>query len=498
MSLKVHNTLTGKLQQFEPRESKKVKMYVCGITPYSSSHIGHARCYIIWDTFRRYLEFSGYEVNYIQNFTDIDDKIINKANELNQKPEELAKKHMEEYFQQFDQLNVKRADNYPKVTEHIPAIIELIKTLVENGSAYESKGDVFFEVGKFKEYGKLSKQSLDELIKGKRVEVNPNKRNAADFALWKAAKTGEPAWDSPWGKGRPGWHIECSVMSMKYLGEQLDLHCGGQDLIFPHHENEIAQSEAASGKVPFSKFWLHNGFVTIKREKMAKSEGNILPLSEMLQKYEGETIRFFMLQTHYRQPSDYSEKAVMQAKESLANLKNAIERMEKNIGEKEKTTGMLKGGKEIRKDDKKDTKIGGNNGENDKVIPELEKIRNDFISAMDDDFNTPAAITALFELRDLAFKKMESAEKEDEEKKSELGAVLALLKELGGVLGLFKKAEKKELKVSEKEIEKLIAERQEAKKNKDYSRADEIRKGLKGKGILLEDNKDGSVGWRVE
>ncbi|MFH1257696.1 MAG: cysteine--tRNA ligase [Candidatus Micrarchaeota archaeon] len=463
MALEIHNTLSGKKEEFKPIKGKEVRMYVCGITPYSASHIGHGRCYVVWDTLRRYLAFRGWKTTYVQNFTDIDDKIINKAKELKEDPFKLSARYIEEYFGEFDALNVKRADEYPKVTEHIPEIIGMIGKLIGNGFAYESKGDVFFEVGKFEEYGKLSKQSLDELIKGKRIEINQNKRNPADFALWKSAKEGEPFWDSPWGKGRPGWHIECSAMAAKYLGEQFDLHCGGQDLIFPHHENEIAQAEGASGKKPFAKYWMHNGFVTIRKEKMAKSVGNILPLSEMLKKYDGETVRFFYLSTQYRQPLDYSDESVMQAKESLASLKNAIWRLQqKNAVDAEKISDG-----------------------------DLLKIRESFLNAMDDDLNTPEAISVLFELKNFAFEMMD-----DGEKGELLGECLHLFREFGGILGIFEKEGKGNAGIEEGEIRRMIAERDDAKKRKDWKRADEIREVLKEKGVQLEDNKDGSTSWR--
>lgn len=456
-----------------------VGMYVCGITPYSSSHIGHARCYVVWDTLRRFLSFSGFSVKYVQNFTDVDDKIINKANELKEDPLRLSQKFMEEYFLEFDRLNVKRADEYPKVSTHIPEIIKLIERIIANGLAYESGGDVFFEVGKFEEYGKLSKQSLEDLIQGKRVEINPNKRNPADFALWKSSKPGEPSWDSPWGKGRPGWHIECSAMAEKYLGEMFDLHCGGQDLIFPHHENEIAQSEAASGKAPFAKYWMHNGFVTIKKEKMAKSVGNILNLGDLLEKYDGETIRFFLLMTHYRQPLDYSEESVLQAKGTLASLKNAIWRVEQ----------IKLGGGEI---------VLGARGISDE---KLKSIKNSFISALEDDLNTPMAVSSMFELRDYAFELLGNGAMEANSAANVpiFIQILRLFHEFGGVLGIFEqKDDGKAASISGEEIKRLIEERQRAKENRDYKKADEIRNELKGKGILIEDNKDGSVGWKSD
>ncbi|MBI5225538.1 cysteine--tRNA ligase [Candidatus Micrarchaeota archaeon] len=496
MALKITSTLSGKIEEFKPIVSGKVGMYVCGITPYSDSHIGHARCYIVWDTVRRFLLYEGYDVKYIQNFTDVDDKIINKANELKIDPLKLSEKHIKEYFEEFDKLNVMRADAYPKVTEHILEIVAMIEKLVEKKIAYESKGDVFFDVSKFKEYGKLSKQALDELIRGKRVEINPNKKNAADFALWKSAKKGEPFWESPWGNGRPGWHIECSAMSEKYLGEKFDLHCGGQDLIFPHHENEIAQSEGASGKKPFAKYWMHNGFVTIKKEKMAKSVGNILNVKEMQKKYEGEEIRFFMLQTQYRQPLDYSELALKNSTESFESLKNAAWRLEQKIGaqkleeiydRKEKGDGRENEGKIEKK------KL--NNFNKAKISDaDLIQFREKFISAMENDINTPEAISVLFGIRDYAFKELEA--NADGKRLVEIHLVL---KELANVLGLLNKSAKKNEKgaISEAEIKELIDERQHAKAKKDFKHADAIRNELKGKGILLEDNKDGSVGWKA-
>ncbi len=501
MALKIISTLSGKIEEFKPIVAGKVGMYVCGITPYSDSHIGHARCYIVWDTLRRFLLHEGFDVKYVQNFTDVDDKIINKANELKVDPLKLPEKYIKEYFEEFDKLNVMRADVYPKVTEHILEIVAMIGKLVEKKFAYLSSGDVFFDVSKFKEYGKLSKQDLDELIRGKRVEVNPNKKNAADFALWKSSKKGEPSWESPWGNGRPGWHIECSAMSEKYLGEKFDLHCGGQDLIFPHHENEIAQSESSSGKKPFAKYWMHNGFVTVKKEKMAKSVGNILNVKEMLKKYDGEEIRFFMLQTSYRQPLDYSDEALKNSTESYESLKNVVWRLEQKIGTEniEKREGL----KQKEDGKKNEGEAKGKKSHNFKKAKisdtDLIQFRDKFISSMENDINTPEAISVLFEIRDFAFKELERKANGKEDGNKKLIETRLLLMELANVLGLLEKNQKKDKKsqISDAEIKKLIDERQQAKAKKDFGRADEIRNQLKEKGVLLEDNKDGSVGWKA-
>ena len=491
--LNVFNTLSGKKEEFIPLEKGKVKMYVCGITPYDYSHIGHARCYVTFDIIRRYLEFSGYSVKYVQNFTDIDDKIIKRANEKKEDPIKLANRFITEYFREFDELGVKRADVHPKVTEHITEIIAAIQRIIDNGYAYVSGGDVFFSVKKFKNYGKLSKQSLEDLIKGKRVEINENKKSPEDFALWKSAKDGEPSWDSPWGKGRPGWHIECSAMSAKYLGEQFDIHGGGQDLIFPHHENEIAQSESATGKHPFVKYWLHNGFVTVNKEKMAKSLGNFFTVKDALKSFDGETIRFFILSAHYRQPIDFSSGRLQQAGESLAKLQDVCER----ISEKTK------------------------NKTEEPSDAQLISIKKDFISAMNDDFNTPLAISILFKLRDYSFEKIE---KDDADA---LKQALFLFRQFGSIFGISWKRARRTVsapdstskpaaeknthqpthsrqyldfesmrEISDAEIEKLVEERQKARKDKNFKRADDIRDGLKKKGIILEDEKAGKVRWR--
>ncbi len=481
MTLRVYNTLKREVEAFVPIRGKKVGLYVCGITPYDASHLGHARCYVTWDVFRRYLEFSGFDVTHIQNFTDVDDKIIHRANELKRNPSDLAQEYIDAYFEEFDQLNVKRAHQYPKVTAHIPEIIVLVKKLIQNGFAYENKGDVFFEVKKCADYGKLSRQSVDDLVKGKRIEPSENKKNPEDFALWKAAKPGEPSWESPWGKGRPGWHIECSVMSSKYLGEQFDAHGGGQDLIFPHHENEIAQSESASGKKPFVKYWLHNGFVTVKQDKMAKSLGNFLTVREALAKHSPETLRFFLISTHYRQPLDFNENALLQAKQAWGSLENALERMEEAVEE------IAGNGKE---------EVKRKNSFSGAVDPKVEELVLGFTRAMDDDVNTPLAIALLFQLRDYAFKLLEQhAQNPDEDTKSSLVQCRTALSRLLDVLGF--KPVQKELSIPVEEIRRLVEEREEARKQRDFGRADKIRRQLRERGVELEDQKDGSVRWKA-
>ncbi len=469
MTPRFFNTLSRKQEELTPLKKGKIGMYVCGITPYDASHLGHARCYITWDVLRRYLEFSGFHVTHVQNFTDIDDKIIKKAHEVGEDPVALAKRFSDLFFEEFDRLGVQRAHHYPTVSGHIPEIVALISKLVKKGVAYESAGDVLFEVGKFKEYGKLSHQHVSDLVKGKRVEPGENKRHPEDFALWKSAKPGEPSWESPWGKGRPGWHIECSAMSAKYLGEQFDVHCGGQDLMFPHHENEIAQSEAASGKKPFVTLWMHNGFVTVKSDKMAKSLGNFMTVAEALSKHSPQAIRFFMLSTHYRQPIDYNEKALTAAQQSYNTLENARMRWAEAL------EGSVKKPKS--------------------VDAQVEELALAFFDALDDDFNIPLGISILYQLRDYGFAALEKYEQEPSQAAHDaLANALEALEKAMGVLGFAR--ENRTAQVNEKEIEGLVAQREKARKAKDYKKSDEIRALLKSKGIELEDSKDG-VKWRI-
>lgn len=463
--MKIYNTMTRQKEEFKPLEEGKVKMYVCGPTVYNYIHIGNARPFIIFDTLRKYLEYRGYEVNYVQNFTDVDDKIIKRGHEENIAPEDVAKKYIEEYFVDADGLGIKRATTHPQVTENIQEIIEFVKELEDKGYAYAVNGDVYFDTKKFNDYGKLSGQIQDELEAGARIEVNDQKRHPMDFVLWKAKKEGEPGWMSPWGEGRPGWHIECSVMSRRYLGDTIDIHAGGQDLKFPHHENEIAQSEARSGK-KFSNYWMHNEYININNEKMSKSKGNFFTVRDISKLYDLEIVRFFMLSTHYRNPINFSDEILNQAKAGLERLYNAKERLEFIISKLSDNT---------------------ENSEELKLEEELSGFRQKFIDAMDDDINTADAVSVIFELAKFMNSNVnENSTKEFAQK------VLDEFNELTGVLNV---VNKKQEDILDEEIEKLIEARTQAKKNKDFKLADEIRNELLEKGIVLEDTRQG-VKWR--
>ena len=465
--MKIYNTLTQKKDEFIPVHDGKVGMYVCGPTVYNYIHIGNARPFIIFDVIRRYLKFRGYKVTYVQNLTDIDDKMIKKAKEMGTSVANVAEKFIEEYFKDADALGIERADIHPRATEHIEEIIEIIKKLEENGYAYRIDGDVYYDISKFKDYGKLSHQKLEELQAGARVEIDERKKNPLDFALWKAYKEGEPYWESPWGKGRPGWHIECSAMSMKYLGETLDIHAGGADLIFPHHENEIAQSEAATGK-PFVKYFMHNGYLFIDKEKMSKSLGNILTVREMLQRYPKEVFRYFMLSAaHYRKPINFSDEQLQASKGALERLHNAQILFEEKY--KDNFRSLL-------------------NKEDEKMLSNIEKFKTEFQEAMDDDFNIPLAIASLFNfVKDVNkyIEKNELAKEPMEEIKKTFETYLKLL-------GIQKEKGKE---IMEKEISELIEKRQKARAQKNWAEADRIRDKLLEMGIVLEDTKDG-VRWR--
>ncbi|MDK2918101.1 MAG: cysteinyl-tRNA synthetase [Candidatus Petromonas sp.] len=462
--MRLYNTLTRQKEEFKPLVPGEVKMYVCGPTVYNYFHIGNARPFIVFDTLRRYLEYKGYKVTYVQNFTDVDDKIINKAKEEGLDSREISEKYIGEYFKDADALGIKRATIHPKVTENIKEIIDFIQKLINKGYAYEVDGNVYFDTTKFGGYGKLSKQSIEELEAGARVEINEAKKSPMDFALWKKQKPGEPAWDSPWGQGRPGWHIECSVMSTKYLGETIDIHAGGQDLVFPHHENEIAQSEAFSGK-PFARYWLHNGYITINNEKMSKSKGNFFTVRDIVSEFDPEVVRFFLLSAHYRNPINFSRELMKQSKNALERLYNSKENLE-HLMENAKSEKMTANEKDILKG--------------------LEKYRYKFIEAMDDDLNTADAIAAIFELvKEINTKIDGESSKELIEKSYEL------FRELTEVLGLLTK--KKE--ILDEDIQRLIEERQKARKEKNYALADKIRDDLKAKGIILEDTPQG-VKWK--
>ncbi len=463
MAVKIYNTLTKKKEDFIPLEEGKVKMYVCGPTVYNYIHIGNARPAIVFDTVRRYLEFRGYEVHYVSNFTDVDDKLIKAANELGEEVPVLAERFIKAYMDDITALGCKKADVHPRVTEHMDTIIEFIQTLIDKGYAYEADGDVYFHTRKFEEYGKLSHQSIDELRVGARIAVGEKKKDALDFALWKAAKPGEISWDSPWGKGRPGWHIECSAMARSILGDTIDIHAGGQDLAFPHHENEIAQTEALTGK-PFARYWMHNGYININNEKMSKSLGNVVLVRELLQKHDPQVVRFFMLSVHYRNPINFSEELLEKTKAAFGRLKTAYQNLQHR---RQASTNLT---------------------ENDEEW--LEKIRaqrEQFIREMDDDFNTANAISVLFELASLANRYLM-------EKTTAVKVIDAFLKEfdeLAGVLGLSLKEEE----LLDEEIEALIEKRNEARKNRNFKLADEIRDKLKAMNIILEDTPQGTR-WR--
>lgn len=461
--MKLYNSLTRRKEAFVPLEEGKIRMYVCGPTVYNYFHIGNARPFLIFDTFRRYMEYRGYEVTYVQNFTDVDDKIIRRAQEEGLDSFEVSEKYIEEYFKDADALGIRRATHHPKVTETIPEIIAYVEKLIEKGNAYVSGGDVYYDTSTFETYGKLSGQSLEDLEAGARIEVNEQKRHPADFVLWKGKKPGEPSWPSPWGEGRPGWHIECSVMSTKFLGETIDIHAGGQDLIFPHHENEIAQSEAYSDK-PFARYWMHNGYININNEKMSKSKGNFFTVRDILALYEPEVLRFFILSAQYRNPINFSEELIMQAANGLERLYNAkgnlLHVME--TGEAAPLTV---------------TEV--------EILSGLRRHKEKFIEAMDDDLNTADGIAAIFELvRDL------NTNLQDSPTQAFAQSAYGLLMELAGVLGILGK-EKGGL---EAEIEMLIEERQEARKTKNFAKSDEIRDKLKAMGIILEDTPQG-VKW---
>lgn len=459
--MKVYNTLTRQKEEFVPIREGIVDMYVCGPTVYNYFHLGNARPFVVFDTLRRYLEYTGNKVNLVQNFTDVDDKIINKAKEENTSPADISEKYIKEYYVDAAALNVKKATVHPKVSETMDEIIAFVQGLVDKGFAYTVDGDVYFSARKFEGYGKLSKQSVNDLVSGARIMVEEKKEDPLDFALWKARKRDdEIAWESPWGMGRPGWHIECSAMSKKYLGEQIDIHAGGQDLAFPHHENEIAQSEAHNGK-PYVSYWMHNGYITIDKEKMAKSKGNFFTVRDLRKDYKGEVIRFFLLSGHYRNPINYSVELMEQAKRSLARIENSKSNLEHLM----------------------QTGSGAMNEEEISSFKGLGIYKEKFIESMDDDLNTAEAISAVFELVTAINTAVRGGCSKAFAQKS-----LALLQELCQVLGLLEQEESEDI---DTQIRELVEARQEARKNKDFAKADEIRDILKDKGILLKDTPQG-------
>ena len=469
--MKLYNTLTRQKEDFKPINSGEVGIYSCGPTVYNYFHIGNARPFIIFDTLRKYLEYKQYKVKFVQNFTDIDDKMIKRSNEEGITVKQLADKYIAEYFIDAKGLGISEATVHPKATENMDAIIGMIQALEEKGYAYEVNGDVYFETRRIKNYGKLSHQNLEDLETGARVEVDERKREPMDFALWKAQKPGEPAWDSPWGKGRPGWHIECSAMARKYLGDTIDIHSGGQDLIFPHHENEIAQSEAATGK-PFAGYWLHNGFINVNNEKMSKSAGNFFTVRDIAKQFDYEVIRFFMLSAHYRSPINFSPELLEQAKNGLERIYKCMENL------KHLKAGAAAGHKEP-----------GAERADATLLERLGELEKKYSEAMDDDLNTADAISVLFEMVKEINTHVAGAPDTSGEVLSEC---IALLKKLGGVLGILLKEEDGEL---DPEIEGLVSQRQQARKDKNWKLADEIRDKLKEMGIILEDTPTG-VKWK--
>ena len=465
--MKVYNTMTRKKEEFIPLEEGKVKMYVCGPTVYNFIHLGNARPFTVFDTLRRYFEYRGYEVTYVQNFTDVDDKIIKRSHEEGISPEEVAEKYIKEYFIDCDGLGIKRATVHPQVTDNIKEIISFIQDLVDKGYAYESNGDVLFRTREFKEYGKLSHQNIEELELGARIDVDDKKEDPLDFVLWKAKKDGEPGWKSPWGEGRPGWHIECSVMSSRYLGNTIDIHAGGQDLQFPHHENEIAQSECRNVHV-FANYWMHNGYINVDGEKMSKSLGNFFTVREIAEKYDLGLVRFFLLSTHYRNPVNFSDTILDQAKAGLERLTNARDNAEFMMSKLE------------------DTKMSP---EETGLVDELNSYKTKFIEAMDDDLNTSDAISAIFELA-----KFMNTNIKDTSSKEFIGLNIDLFNELTGVLNIANKSVEENDDLA-RTVEEMIAKRAEAKKNKDFALADKIREELLEMGIVIEDTRQG-VKWK--
>ena len=461
MSIQIFNSLTRQKEPFIPLEDGKVKMYVCGPTVYNYIHIGNSRPVIVYDTVRRYFQYAGYEVKFVSNFTDVDDKIIKAANELGEETSALTDRFIAAYFEDITALGCQKADAHPRVTEHMDDIIEFIKVLIEKGYAYESQGDVYYRTRKFDGYGKLSHQSIDDLKVGARIEAGEKKEDPLDFALWKAAKIGEIKWNSPWGEGRPGWHIECSVMAREHLGDTIDIHAGGQDLTFPHHENEIAQSEAHNDKT-FARYWMHNGYINIDNEKMSKSLGNFILVHDIRQQIDPQVLRFFMLSVHYRHPINFAQDLVEAAKNGLDRIRTSYANAEHRLG------------------------LSASLGDDsEQWLEKISQVKLDFENAMNDDFNTANAISALFELSHIANVYL----KETNTDKEVLQAILNMFDAIGEVLGIKVKIEAGLL---DEEIEALIEERNQARKNRDFARSDEIRDQLLSMDIVLEDTRQGT------
>jgi cysteinyl-tRNA synthetase len=480
MALRVYNTLSGSKEEFVPLTPGKVGMYVCGVTVYDNCHIGHARAGVVFDMIYRYLGAKGFEVNYVRNYTDIDDKIINRANREGVPYNVISERYIKEFDTDMARLFMLLPTHQPKATEHIPEIIGLIERLIERGFAYQSGSDVNFSVDKFQTYLKLSKRNLDDMQAGARIEIDERKRHPMDFALWKGSKPGEPFWESPWGQGRPGWHIECSAMSMKFLGETFDIHGGGKDLVFPHHENEIAQTEAATGK-PFVKYWIHNGFVNINAEKMSKSLGNFFTIKEVLERYDAEVLRFFLLSAHYRSPIDFSDQNLKDAELGLERIYKALALVDERL----KSPVEPEASEECAELEEKCAALAGR-----------------FTEAMDDDFNTALALGHLFDLvrainRCVTFAPSELLRRVQTEVARVAQVVGVCDSQPGAFLERIKARKTEEMEISAEEIEQLIAERAAARKAKDFKRGDEIRDGLLARNIVLLDSAQGTT-WKVK
>jgi cysteinyl-tRNA synthetase len=455
--MRLYNTLTGREEEFVPADGNTVKMYVCGVTPYSSTHVGHALSYVVFDVLRRYLEHTGYRVKHVQNFTDIDDKIIQRAQDEGISEDVLVQRYIEDFFAAMDNLNIQRAHAYPRATQEIPSIIKTIAHLIEQDYAYPAGGDVYFRVDRSSDYGKLSHRTLDGMIAGARIQIDEDKEHPMDFALWKGAKEGEPAWDSPWGPGRPGWHIECTAMSLDRLGDPLDIHGGGMDLVFPHHENEIAQSEAFTGRQPFSRYWVHNGLLQFGDDKMSKSLGNLVSVEDALERYNPDSLRLYFLSSHYRSPLSYSD-------EGAVAMERSAERLRHSLGHE-------------------------SSGKGNAIDPEPFQER--FLAAMDDDLNTPRALAVLFDM---------AREINRTHAERDVSAAQDCLRFLGSILGLtFAERESSRAAHADVEpfIELLLATRDELRKVKQYNLADQIRDGLDRQGIVLEDTPQGTL-WQFQ
>ena len=474
--MKVYNTLNGGKEDLVTLNPGQVNMYVCGPTTYNFIHLGNARPLVVFDTVRRYLAYRGYQVKYVQNFTDVDDKIINRAREEGDDPLKLAERYIEEYFKDADALGIARADQHPRVSEHISDIIQAIEGLIAKGFAYEVEGDVYFRVKAFAGYGKLSGRSRDDMLAGARVEVDERKEEPVDFALWKKAKKGEPAWDSPWGPGRPGWHIECSVMSTKYLGDTLDIHGGGADLIFPHHENEIAQAEAYTGK-PFVKYWMHNGFITVNSEKMSKSLGNFFILRDILAKYPHDVVRYYLIATHYRSPLDFDDGKLEEARKALGRLKTTLNLAREFQQQGPATTAGPTAAKAVQ----------------DEFMPQVMAMQDKFIEAMDDDFNSAKAMGYLFEMSHLINSFVAEADPGSNRDKEWLGQAVAMFAQLGSILGIFMTRGEERGQLVDTLLGLLLEIRAQARQQKDYARADSLRDLLQRLEVKVEDKPGGSL-----